>query len=567
MDLIVNVSSLYPIDITAALARLVNEEREDLLIAINDGALVRGKAEHRVHIARQAIATCQWDYGADRTWRLKHEAMETEDGDRTIEALSALVSDIEKSVGHYSSRLASEARYRGNRVIGAIASESKAPPKTWIANTTAIVHRIFTDCGLSSVSVRPYSELFEDLRARGVVTQFLERLVLESSSAGRQIVFLRGGYIEINDNNGHVRRFKGIDGTIDRGTKLILVCGDRETVQIPIHKVVEDPVLRIGGPLELALLAGCFELVDFPWFTYGRVVGASDHREYISPPIVVQDSRAGSRWGGGERLSPSGYSLLDFGSEPRVCALVAGLLGSKMPNAASLNVWAKLLERIPPARQKAAKSQTIAHALRHELESDATSLLWQCTLETNSEWSTQERSPFTLTDDLIGVLAIMHCLRRVSFMHGENIPVGIRKLVGRMGLVTGDMVNIDRFNTIVGGVLDDALYWLEKWGVPAEDCRALRETCSRLMAEQSEKLWVLYEGPRSGMGQLTKAFQQVTDAYLEFVVFFGTSVVKSHILLLYLLLGPKTLRRVFHDLEVRRTVAYVGFQPVVYEFL
>ena len=566
MELIVNVSSLYPIDLTAALARLVSEKRADLLVAINDGARVKGKAEHRVHIARQAIATCQWDYGTDGTWRLKHEPMENDDGDRTIEALATLTGDIEHSVGTHSATLAGEVRNRANQVVDAIVSNTDTPPKAWIGSTAAIVRHVFASCGYPNVTTCRYSDIFEDLRARGVVAQFLARLIQESSSARRRISFLRGGYIEINDN-GRLRRFRELESILSASTELLLLSDDGGTVQLSIHEAIEDPLLRIGGPLELGLLAVSFEFVDFPWFTYGSIVGTSDHREYISPPIVVQDSRAGSRWGGGERLSPAGYSLLDFGNEPGVRALIAGLLGSELPDVESLSTWAELLERIPPARQKAAKSQSIAHALRHELESEATSILWQGSLRSNIAWTAGRRSPFTLSSEAISILAIMHCLRRASFMRGESIPSGARQFLIELGLISGNRVNVDRFNAIVSTALDSSLYWLSNWGISSKDCGTLRETCGRLMTEQLEKAWVLDEGPRSGMGQLTKAFQRVTDAYLEFVVFFGTSVVKSHILLLYLLLGPKTLLRALGDLELRRAAPYLGFQPLVYELI
>ena len=551
MTAFVNVSSLHPIDSTALICHGLLNPGDELHFAVNDSAEFDEGSPYRKHVARGALPTCSWLRDHDGTWRQTHEPLSRKSTLRLSEALAGLEASICDRVKEYSPPLAKRVQEYCEHLAE---TGTRSANAQWPDCVASLIHTIAKELIGRDVTVLRWTEVQDLLRDTGAVSDFLRCLV----DAGRQspsgaLTFTRGGYIEIHADGGFRRRFRCCRALEPDVLELF------DLVDSPKFRldVSDSPIVRFGGPLEMGLLSRRFTLVDHPWFAVGVKLSSEDHAsivEYVSPPVVHDKDRASrAAGGGGNRLNPLGYTLLDFAS-PDVAILIQALLGlSSPPSVDQLAHWRRLLLDFPSASQKAAKDQRSVRSYRHMLEQE-------CLREYRCNWrhsssvgfSQQRRTVLGLGDDLVRCAALLAVHRR-QLVSADVDRDGEQRARSELASLVAAGRELSTLTTA----------WLARWGDSVETLTSLGRSLERQLVACMDQ-WSDRAASAQKMGASIRLLRALADRYFGFALFFSSAVLKATPILLYVLLGPEGASSELTRLLKVRTQPRLYFNPTLW---
>lgn len=546
MVALINVSSLFPIDLTEALVAS-HLNGSEILLAVNTSARVTSDPDHRRFEARRSLPTCSWEVDHAGDWRMVHLSIDTSAGG-CAGALSALERELlAQLVGRVDETQTSMISSRFEELRSATVGNG-----SWWEEIGNLGERALRGLGAGARYVGPYSDVEQSLLGGELPRTALSRLV-GGLRPGQAIRFLRGGYIDVNHNGGVVRcRSARVISTNPATIRLLAHDGAAVEVLLTSETL---PKMHFGGPMELALLGARYDLVEVPWFSYtaDNQSAVSDEdgecTEFISPIVAVDPKRCSSRWGGGRRLSPSGYSLLDFLDHPLVGKFVCGLLKFDDSDSRELHIWRDWSEQVPPAKQKPSRSSKQARALRHELETSlATSLSHGLVGPQGVDGTSRSGAPQVLFS-----LGLIHSLRRIHLDETTGPQLrGLLKPEHINSSATGPSVKADWFRE-VGFDAKRLCDFLSAMGDESGELHSIEERVHACINEQTARGdWDVSVIARPGIGQLTRALQALLDRALGFILFFACNPIKTHLLLVYALLGPECIAEALDSLMARR---------------
>lgn len=183
---------------------------------------------------------------------------------------------------------------------------------------------------------------------------------------GEKIEFLRKGSIAIKCATG-VHRIQALRRT-EKG--LYASCVSGSSVEF-LLSLSENSVFVDGGEVDVVsikfegmainnYLLEIANLVHLGWYSLIPEHSQKNEKgtilELVSPISNVEQRRVSRYFGGGGiRLSPSGYTLLDY-HHPAVMDLIGVLLGEAIDDPLRLLDWVNLSENMPIAREKGTKN-------------------------------------------------------------------------------------------------------------------------------------------------------------------------------------------------------------------
>lgn len=578
---VVQVSSLYPIDLSAALYVRLLHPQSTIRVFLSDVADLPSNPEVRHLTARAALPLLEWSVDKSGVFRQHHVPLEgmalSELEECLLRVARTFVTDGRDETGimFRAKSLADSAKKRMH--------ESRVSWKSsWAAFSAGIIEEIFSSVDGGAISIEPYWPFrngnFEGHpEYREASAQAWDRLLFEASKVfPRRLHFLRGGKVEIR-TNALRNQWHGYSNICSDGQYIVLGQQNQGncTTELELHRS-QVIAQRYRGPMEILQLQELGVLVDFPWYAEGIIHKnwSSGVRglEVISPVSVSSHRRVSANSGGeGMRLCPSGYSLIDFDS-PAVFDLLGKLLGIDGFKSSDLDDWKFLVDNYPVTSQKLSKHQGSIRAFRDLREAHKRRVLaagevfgFESLIQT-----IDQISPLLYGNYLLSLLSLVTMLKEwISPRCPYPVPGSILLFLETLGWVDKNgVLKVAPLAHEVSLVHSIVERWIMSHDGKQENMSGefIEKGVMVLERSDSRSLIDRTNGHSMGLGLIAKGFRSLADSYYSYASFFCGALFKAHILFPYLLFGPEVYKeQIINLLKLREDNACLYFDTVLWE--
>lgn len=376
---VVSVSSLHPIDLASIIMYHVYNplcRTDSVRVFIDEDVELPNENSRRILTPRLALQTPLLLLDSNDTYRQVFLPLFPDKQDFN---LHALLQSLHLVLDNISSRIdsssAEDIKHRIDQIYTYFATHPTfvKKPGSFLAE---IVRYLFRDILGHDVIVDLQVPLLHSTDGQHSCLKALQALAYEilHDLGERKFVFSKGGYIratrkndrsfQLRFNNGKVIGNRIIFWDLQHNASLELVINSDEPQPIVSHCGIQftDILIDLSGPLTVIFQGQFGTNMDVPWYCekvspciqpWSVCTGV----EPISPISACAQERV-SVWAGGQgvRVTPSGYSLLDFDSS-NVRAYIASVTGLVSANHSDFDDWRHLINNYPLMKQKALKHQ------------------------------------------------------------------------------------------------------------------------------------------------------------------------------------------------------------------
>lgn len=571
------ISSLYPIDLAAAVYAGFSESGSQFRIFLSDVAEIPTNPSVRKYVARAALPTCSWSLDGGKVWRQHHIPLEALSEGEFAKALT----EIAQSLMQYSHAGGSEVLARCYKLSeGAVHRTYKTSYKwktQWAPLVAGLIEEIFEQVLNIKIEVEPYwpfrlgqQHYYEEYWKAS--QRALDKLLHQAKQvAPCSLSFIQGGYISVETSINPSVWKKYSELSFDGELIALKNSGEGNGTHISIDQLTRLR-FRFGGPLELIQLQEFGIIVDLPWYA-----GAALYREktedytgveFISPIVTNSIERISTDSGGaGYRLSPLGYSLIEFDSSP-IYSLIQNKLKTPPINAHDLDDWRQFIYRFPRTSQRLTKHQQSTRAYRNMCEVESKKRIISADLSNIIilERRIEILTPLLFGKYLIELLSLLALLKEwTSPACPKSAPP---QIVAFLRLIEwADESDVLIPTNIVATFSESVSVirsWLgtHGWHFNPEDTEHLREITNILLSNARRPISRrIFERDKAlaGFGLAVKLLRDLTDLYYSFAGFCAGAVFKGHILFPFLLLGPDAYR-----FEIERILSLRGENSCLY---
>ena len=596
MIISVEGSSIFNIDYAAGIFCGVVNPHDEIHLLLNDRPIISEIKNHRRFISRLSLPTFKWIYSTgeesksnDNVWRLEYLPIE----EFTDQNTDLKLGEILKTILHYLNAGGylvdnGEISIRVNHLIGLAQGIKQSKKIKWTTKFySEIIRTIFNETlqvnlaidflgGFKKLNTTHYNkawiltgQLFQELKSR-------ER---------GEYKFIKGGYIEIIESKKKPIK-ADIVALIDK-EKLLLK--DSKTQKAFTFKLNAFNTLTkrsklakytfgCRGPIQMLILRRFGVLAHLPWYGKAEIENSSQPscREYISPISVSDSLRVSTVFGGqGYRLSPAGYSLIDYESD-EVLGLVRGLTGDLRITFDTLYDWRHLSNNFPPTKEKLAEHQReVIPYISYRTKETRSEYRSGRLLKTNLLFTSFNKINFAelgvyiieLASFLEHVRNILSIDNQISFTQKE-----LDLLIEKKWLNQDGLLNIDSVVSNLESALTETLIRLKNLGFPEHKFNtALAKIKAQLtIVTKLDKIPVTQKDAQlfsqySDIGGLNSSTQRVLEYYYSFVSFIVSTILKANIFNCYLLFGPEKYRRIIQEILDKRTDRkFLQFNPIYF---
>ena len=588
MDYVVQISSLYPIDLSSILFLGLHIPDSKIKIYINEIAELPLDTNNRRYVARAALPLLNWELDKKKVWRQIHSPLENLNFNEYRKVLFFVGQSI---VGRKRSfklnivdNLFQRCEFLSNSVYDRMKCSNQEWKQEWARFAASLIEEIFEQViGYNKTKVLSYAPYRLGLKGKSKAIHFLENIFCKAKLVyPNSLTAKRGGYVEIYDE-GNSKKWLRFSRFKADGQNLLLI--DKKFKKFycfEFSKVKSSNVrIRFGGLLELGFLQEFGYVVDLPWFSDGIFSKNYNDRiggiEIISPISTSFNSRISKKYGGNEwRLFPTGYSLLDFDSK-MIFEIAKVHLKIKEISNHDLQDWQRLAFNYPRCNQKLSKHQKAIKAYRDIREQETKTDIRESRIDEISiiEISINELSPLRYGEYITILIGLISQLKEwCTPACSKRAPGEILNFLKKIGWINSpDILSPDNVMKIVKDCVTKVSEWLLELGMD----RSFYDTLIKKLSITNEI--VIQAGNRSvcrpfqknmsekggGLGYVIKILRTLFDEYYGFVSFCLGSLFKMNILISYLILGPNEFKSAILGLINKRDCAYYKFDPILLE--
>jgi hypothetical protein len=536
---VAQTSSLFPIDLTACLFHSVLEPAAECRVFITD-TFDYPESSNRRYIARAALPLSSWEFIDQSLWQQHHFPL----GSIRETGMAQALAKVGQSFIQTAPSLEHCVTDRVASLLTAFASVDLPKARyrhEWAAASAQLLAVIFRQCGVRCSGIAPFAEYRDGSTAASEPVAALLDLLSRLDSGGR-FHLLGGGAIELLTEEG----WQAFDEIESAGENLRL--SDRRSgrrLSRALRKIASDR-WRFRGPAEMLLLRQFGLLLDLPWYSVGHQlddIEEADGIEIISPLHICDPARATVA----ARLWPTGYSLIEY-KHPEVEQYVSSALRCATIQLADLEDVFRFLRTPPPTSQRFTKSQNATRAYRNEREQT-----WRQELLTGQA----------------------HALAMLDFRtEPHSLKLGEQATLMRVLVTLLKEHLLGHLDLRASADLWDALRrsgLTDQRGDPSKvRLRALFEyhlEALKGLLKQHGRNFSSQGAPLDGDAPITKVlsllrdrYKSLGDEFYAWLSFMLSGPLKAHLLSLFVLIGPKDVRAVVHDLISRRSQATLPFR-------
>lgn len=588
-----SISSLYPIDLTAAAYALLMEP-QDCLLFVNDSARLPLTSESRVHSARAALPLPQWDWDIDATWYQRHVPLETLDAKGFVEVLRTTAGEIGDILTKGGNKIAAKrCLQHAEKLVDGASAHIDADQVMWWGFIGVLAGALISDI----TGIRPRTGKWSKVRngepgsypgsePGSYPAYAMLRRILKPLTVGQYVRFKRGGFVELNIGHTGPNRWVKYESArcVDHGRYRLFGADGLGHIDVDLNaQPFGEVAVQCGGPLELELLADFGTLVHLPWYASGLMSTAPQTLdrwsgwEYVTPITCHDLRRVATRCGGtGQRLTPGGYTLLDY-REPEVLSYCSGLIRSGALDWKDLLSWADVASAYPRADERLSKSQVSARSLVDDREKamgmlDPEEILrcWISGVAAGTEFS-------KLGEMLLNAIAVIDLIRDWFNPRSQrSLSSESSAFLASVGWVVDGYLDLRNLILGVTFIYEATQTALISHGLPVSQLSAInRPKFEDGLAEVNKRSWPLAV-PQSvtatgwernnGLGLLIQSLRSLSVMYYGLVGFLIGGPLKANLYLLYLLMGPDGTRRAISRVLEKRVHQRIGFALDVVEY-
>ena len=404
-------------------------------------------------------------------------------------------------------------------------------------------------------------EDFSSIRKSGsdyTKTFIIENIIKEASSMPiGKYRFCKGGRIELLDESKWIKIH-----TFNISDDGITFC-DENNYLIDSERVCDAQAkVRLRGPLETVALRQTGSLIDLPWYLDADFsVEAGEDLEFISPISVSSNKRVSFiSGGGGNRLFPGGYSLIEYFT-PEIENVLKKILNEKEKiRQDDLEDWIRILNNYPASNQKISKSFSSIKAycdalLRNRFEDFAENAI--------DIKKMQDYSFVTMGKVLVDMCILLKYFRLFNneyskYFNGNNCAKSyynngnLREFYDdTIFLLTKCKILFRRFLND-GGEIDDFIQIMDSgdsfWKTPVEDAYIDNKDFYRLVSK------------------LEKSANNILRNYYTIALFISGVLLKANIFSAFCIIGNgKAFRNKVEDILTIRKGKFLSYKPLWYE--
>lgn len=549
MKHIVECSSLYAIDFTAILYDHIYSKyskQQDYIVYLNRAADVDSKYG-RKYISRLAIPTLSWEIDPQNQLRQIHVSIDSIKDKETFGDTIKMVLNTYAKCGCKETNL----EFLSKAIIEQIQNCSNGLD----CYSEMIKLLIKLVCNLD-IEIRDFS----GIRHNGAeeVKQYFKMMHSELSSYPQgKYKFSKGGSIEVFDE----LQWRSIKIILIESNKEIYYfdeCGEKYSIE---HLMADNIKLRLRGPIETVFLCQFGTLIDLPWYLDASFSSNEESTgiEFISPISVSSNNRVSVLSGGkGNRLIPSGYSLIEY-SSPKIIEVIKKILNENEElSFVDMEDWKRLVNNYPVTNQKIAKSQSSINKycdelLKHKFDS-------ACKGDTYIK-KIQGFNTVTMGNELVNMCLYFRYLRLIS---NEKSPY-YRKLDY---IKSHYHKNLSEFIRDITVLLDKCKSLFERFWNDAKDVDNILNLISNY-----DDLWksslcddVCFQNNSfyRAASKIEKCANAIIRKYYATVAFVTGVLLKANIFSAYCILGDEFKNRI-EDILSQRTVKCLRYKPIFIE--
>ena len=346
MKEIVECSSIYSIDLASILFSSIMYPDRRISVYINDEANI--STEYRTYLHKLALPMFSWTVDPKGQIRQIHIPIENLNGCNFLNACIQAIDSYLKVLGKSDFRDEIHLRRLIKKIEGEFFTDS-------IEYYVELIRQILCILGVNNFSVKKYSDI-----KKNIIINNFDNFLFSISSQIKKLPdgnykFHKGGSIEMRMEQDvfTIKRMSNYEGDIN--------FIDSKNNRFSKNDLNKNEIF-FKGPLETYLLAEEGMLLHLPWYgqaSYSNEINENTKGiEYISPVTVSSLKRVSPAFSGrGNRLSPSGYSLIEYEHENVLKILQNVYPENKSIKFSDLDDWKYMINNYPACLQKAAKSQ------------------------------------------------------------------------------------------------------------------------------------------------------------------------------------------------------------------
>ncbi|MBD5145618.1 MAG: hypothetical protein HDT21_06915 [Ruminococcus sp.] len=553
MKKIIECSSIYAIDFAAVIYSIVNDYDDEYILYINDVADT--KSEYRKFISRLALPTLNWELDPQGQLRQVHIPIENLTKDEFIKNVckafnSYIATDWLNDKDNYFIEFKSKLYERilkcndfgieAYKELIKLIIELVTGKEVNIANFSEI--RIKGDYGRAKKFMH---NVYNDILALPV----------------GDFKFVKGGKIEIYADDKWISI-----GKFSKQKKICFYGNDGKTYSF--KELLSTKKIRFRGPLETVFLCQYGILIDLPWYLDADISDSSNFEyigeEYISPISVDSLKRVSKKVNGdGNRLVPSGYSLIEYKSD-KVLRLLEKLYNEDVIiQLEDLRDWKKLINNYPVAFQKIAKSQTSVHELCN--------ILVNCRFKKITNGLSSEKIVYknyiTLGENLVELCTLMKSLRIIS---NRKSPYYCKlDYINNFYLSIGKEHCLSELYTDVLMILNKCLDFFAAFQYKTEivlDCKLELEKKEKVFKQLFLCYEYLFDDTEfyHSVSKIEGKLKKCLYTYYELATFISGVLLKANIFASYCLLGNE-YNCCIKEIIAQRKIKKLYFKPIYIE--
>ena len=323
---------------------------------------------------------------------------------------------------------------------------------------------------------------------------------------------------------------------------------------------------RFGGALELLLTSQLGHSCHIPWYAKcceAEQIGIEMH-EYISPLSVADPTRVSTTMGGrGNRLSPSGYTLLDYGGGA-VYAFVQGMFGGAIDEHLTEDLL-YLCDNFPVVSEKVSEDQAPSRVFVETLVR-----MVQESISGRTAGNYDDQGDRGSSNELISLIALLKQLASAGLSDSPAMaPSGVR--FTKLGESKGwEKMSASTLLDCCAEVFGSRLEWLRGRGLSVQVFNRLQKDLlkNRAGVDTAELSWEKGRISREQHRKIKyfcRSMIEIAIQYFGYLAFMAGGALKANVFVLGLLLNGPEMKNAITSIMERRGVVKRSFRVALFE--
>lgn len=557
-NIVLEISSIFNIDLLSGLYHYVDNIAETtFIILINDKCKIPHGEYYRGFVSRHAIPSFKWLKREDQSYNLIFR------GISEMSNINYLVTEYFKEIksilliNKENNKELSHLENNYNDLINNL-NESENPIEGYINLIQTLIKLSFPNL---QVKVIKSSEFHNSLDYYRLRLRSFKKLIKQYSK-NKLYNFINGGKFELLKDNQSVATIVAFSRH-NYFTQLYDSKGQRYIVPKKLkHLSKEKYDFRFIGQLQINSLQTIGKIADSPYYiSYSTDRGKE--KEFISPISSRDISRVSkSMFGIGNRLKPTGYSLFEFQDNMTSCFLKSYFENSNL-KLADKKDWLSLIDNYPRSGEKSSVFQGSIKLYISRMEKLSR-------LKYRKGKIKQIFSDPKSKDNFLYIgLIIIEFWSLTNFVcelyHPKNNIKPTQKISNILIKRDSDyFLSFIAYRDVIISFIESLTEPNYPNKFPVKDIVRELANIKRILLSMEMKLEPILKNKTSycrisKIAVLNKHFKLAANHYYSYAVFQVSGPLKANLLLMYLLYGNSSMKRINEILKQRKDKRFIQY--------